>query len=63
MYKNKNTGTLLTDKEYWRLRKREIQEEWQNMTRKERQDWGNYEEFETWDLERNVDLDYEYIED
>ena len=63
MYKNKITGLVLTDQEYWSMRKREIQEEWRNMTKKERQEWKSYEEFEKWDLERNVDVDFEYIED
>ena len=63
MYRNKITGAVLSDEAYWRLRKREMQEEWRNMTEKERQEWKSYEEFEKWDLERNVDLDFEYIEE
>lgn len=62
MYKNKNTGAVLTDEAYWRLRKKEAREAWNNMDEEERRDWGNYEEFEKWELERNVDLDFEYIE-
>jgi hypothetical protein len=63
MYKNKFTGIILTDEEYWRMRKREIQEEWNNLTEKERKEWTSYQEFEKWDLDRNVDLDYEYLKD
>lgn len=63
MFRNKFTGITLTDEKYWRLRKREIREEWENMTKKERKEWTSFQEFEEWNLKRNVDLDFEYIED
>lgn len=63
MYKNKITDIVLTEEEYWGLRKREIREEWENMDEKDQLEWKSYEEFERWDLERNVDLDFAYIED
>lgn len=63
MYKNKTTDIALTEEEYWGLRKREIREEWQNMDEKDQLEWKSYEEFERWDLERNADLDFEYVKD
>ena len=61
MYRNKNTGLVLTDEEYWSMREREIKQLWKEMDEEERQDWGSFEVFRKRDFE-DVDLDYKYIE-
>ncbi len=61
MYRNKNTGLVLTDEEYWSMREREIKQLWEDMNEEERQEWGSFEVFRKHDFE-DVDLDFEYIE-
>ena len=45
MFKNKNTGVILTDEEYRDLREREVITLWSELTQEEKEEWGSFEEF------------------
>ena len=62
MFRNRKTGTLLTDEEYRALREREALESWNELTENEKEEWGSFEEFRQKDFAIYPDEDFEYIE-
>ena len=63
MFKNKNTGVILTDEEYRELREREVVNLWNELATEEKEEWGGFEEFKEKDFSIYPDSDFEYIEE
>jgi len=63
MFKNKNTGIILTDEEYRQLREREVVNFWNELTTEEKEEWGSFEKFKEKDFSMYPDPDFEYIEE
>jgi len=61
MFRNRKTGTILTDEEYRALREREVLAFWNELSAEEKEEWGSFEEFRQKEFGIWPDEDFEYI--